>query len=223
MAYKIAVIPDGNRRFARREGLSLKEAYALGFKKAEDVLNWSLERGDVKEVTLWGLSTENFRRNKTQLSILNKMYKSKLKELIDSEKLIKNEVNVRVVGDAGFLRTLNPLVDELHEKTRDFKKFKLNIALAYGGKFELVNAFNSLIKQGKKSITEGDVERNLMIPNPVDLIIRTSGIQRLSGYLLWQSAYAELFFTKQLWPEFTKKEFNKAFAFLKATKRNFGR
>jgi len=223
MAYNIAVIPDGNRRFARREGISLKQAYEKGFKKAEQVLNWCLERGDVDEVTLWGLSTENFKRNKTQLNILNKMYKNKLKELINSDKLIKNEVKVKVVGDAGFLKTLSPLVEELHEKTRNFNKLKLNIALAYGGKFELVNAFNNLIKEGKNKITESDVEKKLLISNPVDLIIRTSGIQRLSGYLLWQSAYAELFFTKQLWPEFSKNEFNKAFDFLKKTKRNFGK
>ncbi len=221
MGYKIAVIPDGNRRYARKKEISLKEAYELGFKKAEQVLDWCLERGDVEEVTLWGLSTENFRRNKKQLKLLNKMFKQKLNELLNSEKLYSNEVKVRVVGEPNFLKTLEPLVSGIYEKTRSHRKFNLNIALAYGGKYELLNAFNKLA--GKKKITEKDVEKNLMIPGDVDLIIRTSGVQRLSGYLLWQSAYAELFFTKQLWPELTKKEFNRAFEFLKATKRNFGK
>ena len=223
MGYSIAVIPDGNRRFARKKEIPLKRAYELGFKKAEDVLDWSLERGDINEVTLWGLSTENFRRNKNQLKLLNRMFKEKLRELLDSEKVIKNQVKVRIVGDNSFLRTLSPLVEEIHEKTKNFKKFNLNIALAYGGKFELLNSFNELAKEGKKEVKARDVEKHLMIPNPVDLIIRTSGAQRLSGYLLWQAAYAELYFSKKFWPEFTKAEFNKAIDFLKTTQRNFGK
>jgi len=221
MGFKIAVIPDGNRRYAKKKNISLKEAYELGFKKAEEVLDWCLERGDVDEVTLWGLSTENFRRNKNQLKLLNKLFKEKLMELLDSEKVYINKVRVRIVGASDFLNTLEPLVSKIHEKTKKHDKFNLNIALAYGGKFELLNAFNKL--SGKKNITGKDIEENLLIPGDVDLIIRTSGTQRLSGYLLWQSAYAELFFTKQLWPELTKKEFNKAFDFLKVTKRNFGK
>jgi undecaprenyl diphosphate synthase len=223
MGYSVAIIPDGNRRYARKMDIPLKKAYELGFKKAEDLLDWCLERGDIEEVTLWGLSTENFRRNKTQLKLLNKMFREKLSELLDSEKLIKNKVRVRIVGDAAFLKTLSPLVEKIHEKTKHFNKFKLNIALAYGGKHELTNAFNELAKEGKKRVTEKDVEKHLMIPNPVDLIIRTSGMQRLSGYLLWQAAYAELYFSKKFWPEFTKAEFNKAINFLKTTKRNFGK
>ena len=223
MSYSIAIIPDGNRRFARKKGISLKKSYELGFKKAEDVLDWSLERGDIKEVTLWGLSTENFKRNKNQLKLLNNMFKEKLKELFESEKLIKNQVKVHIVGDNSFLRTLSPLVEKIHDKTKNFKKFNLNIALAYGGKFELMNAFNELAQEGKRKITERDVEKHLMISNPVDLIIRTSGAQRLSGYLLWQAAYAELYFSKKFWPEFTKAEFNKAIDFLQTTQRNFGK
>ena len=115
------------------------------------------------------------------------------------------------------------MVNEIHEKTKDHDKFTLNIALAYGGREEILVAVNKAVDEKGSNITKKDIEKNLMIPNNPDLIIRTSGTQRLSGYLSWQCAYSELFFSKQLWPEFTKKEFITAVNYLKKSKKNHGK
>ena len=151
------------------------------------------------------------------------MYKSNLERLIKHPKIHNNKVKIKIVGDTQFLNSLEPIVDEIHKKTKNYDKFTLNIALAYGGRDEIIYAVRRAIEEKGQNITKEDIEKHLMITNCPDLVIRTSGIQRLSGYLSWQCAYSELFFSKQLWPEFSRDEFLKAVEYLKKTKRNFGK
>ncbi|NYZ80173.1 di-trans,poly-cis-decaprenylcistransferase [Candidatus Micrarchaeota archaeon] len=219
----VAIIPDGSRRYAQKERVSLPMAYDRACDKVEDVLDWALESKLVDEVTVWGLSTENFKRDASQLSLLNGIYKKSFERLIGNEKIYKNRVRVRVIGKREALdRSLVSLIEKAEDATRLNNAFVLNIALAYGGREEILNAVEKALSHGE-GLTEESVQRNLYVSRSPDLIIRTSGIQRLSGYLAWQSAYSELYFTKQLWPEFTKDEFMKALDFYKSTKRNFGR
>lgn len=224
MLRRIAIIPDGTRRYARKKNIPLLDAYEIGFKKVEQVLDWCLEQGEIKEATLWGLSTENINRPSNELALLNKLYKSHLKELLDHPKVHDNQVNVRVVGNRELLHNgIGRIIDDVHEATKDYDHFRINLALAYGGRDEILYAFRRFITENDISkLNEETFSKYLYIPNSPDLIIRTSGVQRLSGYMLWQAAYSEIYFTPKLWPEFDREEFFKAVEFFKDTKRNFG-
>lgn len=224
MLRRIAIIPDGTRRYARKMNIPLIDAYEIGFDKVEQILDWCLEQGDIHEATLWGLSTENINRPSLELDLLSELYKSHLKELLDHPKIHDNQVNVRVVGNKEFLQNgIGKIIDDVQESTKDYDHFKLNLALAYGGRDEILSAFRKFITEKDISkLNEETFSKYLYIPNSPDLIIRTSGVQRLSGYMLWQAAYSEIYFTPKLWPEFNKEEFFKAIEFFENTKRNFG-
>ncbi|MEM0372796.1 MAG: polyprenyl diphosphate synthase [archaeon] len=219
----MAIIPDGNRRYAQKERIPLSLAYERACDKVESVLDWALESKRVDEVTIWGLSTENFTRDADQLKLLNDIFIKNFEKLIGSEKIYKNRVRVRVVGKREMLdKKLVGLIEKTEEATRFNNAFSLNIALAYGGRQEILNAVAKALQQGE-GVTEDSIQKNLYVTRNPDLIIRTSGVQRLSGYLAWQSGYSELYFSKQLWPEFSRDEFFKALEFYDSTKRNFGR
>ncbi len=223
MLESIAVIPDGNRRYAKKSNLSLLEAYEKGFSKAEEFLDWCLEKG-IKEVTMWAFSTENLKRPKEELSLLERLFSKHLSELAENEKVHRNKVKVRIIGMKEYLSKFSKEIKKIKTATKDYSSFVLNIALGYGGKEELLTAFKQAVsKKPVHEITEQDITENLYVKKSPDLIIRTGGYQRLSGYLLWQSAYSELFFSKKLWPEFSRQDFEKAIEFYSSSKRNFGK
>jgi tritrans,polycis-undecaprenyl-diphosphate synthase [geranylgeranyl-diphosphate specific] len=201
-----------------------------GAKKVEKFLNWCLELG-IKQVSLYALSTENLEnRPKKEIEEIFKIFYEYFKKL-SNEKfslLEKYDVRVRFIGDLNRLpKTLVKLMRKLMEKTAKHHKRILNFLIAYGGKTELLNTFKKLaekmIKLGKVEIREKDIEKNLWISEPVDLIIRTGGYSRLSNFLIWQSNYAEFFVTKTLWPDFKKRDLIRAIKWFNSVKRNFGK
>lgn len=221
----LAIIPDGNRRWARKKGLSKKEGYAKGIEHIGDVLKWCKSKG-IHMLSMWGFSTDNFKRDENEIQTLFALFKQNLKKAIESDEKNKHDLRVRFFGRIHlFPSHIQTMIRKAEEITSKNKKYQLNLLLAYGGREEIVDAVNELLRQGKKKITEEDISENLYtrsVPDP-DLIIRTSGEQRLSGLMPWQSCYSEFYFSKKLWPEFSKKDFNAAISEYERRKRRFGR
>ncbi len=223
----IAVILDGNRRWSVSKGLPPWKGYVAGGEKFEKFLDWCIESG-IKTVSAYVLSAENLRRSKKELNKLfdimcNFIYKwLKPGGLID-----KHEVKVSFVGNLKRLPIrLLRLIRKMTLKTANYSKKFLNIMIGYSGKDEIANAVQNIItniaKYGRIRITPKTIEKNLSVKSPVDLVIRTGGYSRLSNFLLWQTAYAEMYTTKTFWPDFSKKEFTKALNWFASTQRNFG-
>lgn len=205
--------------------ISTKEAYAMGVQKIVDVLEWSKESG-IKMVTAWGFSTENFSRNLIEKKFLFKLFESKIKEMLESRRFEKEHLKVNVVGDrSGFPESLIKSIEQMEESTRKYGQFQLNLAIGYGGRQEIVAACNKILASGARRVDIRDFDKYLFtsgIPDP-DLIIRTSGEQRTSGFLTWQSVYSELVFLKPLWPEIQKRDFQSAIEEFSSRQRRFGR
>ncbi|MEM5766219.1 MAG: polyprenyl diphosphate synthase [Candidatus Aenigmatarchaeota archaeon] len=225
----LGVILDGNRRWARLHGLHPWEGHKHGAKKFEEFLKWCVELG-IPQVSAYVLSTENLDRPKKELKEIFKLFYKYLEEWEkkNGSFLDKYQVRVRFVGDLERLPArLVKLMGEIMQKTAKYQKRALNIMVAYGGKFELIQAIKkiveNIIKLGRIEITEKDIEANLLVPVPLDLVIRTGGFSRLSNFMLVQAAYAEIYTTKTLWPDFSKKDLIKAIKWYSSVQRNFGR
>jgi len=226
----LGLIPDGNRRWAVQNGLPAWMGHRYGAKKMEEFLEWCLEL-NVPQISVYTLSMENFRnRSRKEIEELFKLFKQYVIKL-QTEKfslIEKYEVRVRFIGD---FKRLPPdlirLMEKLMVKTAKFNKKVFNILVVYGSHFELLEVFKKLaekvVKSGRIEIRPKDIEKNLLIPTPVDLVIRTGGYSRLSNFLLWQAAYAEIYVTKTLWPDFTKEELIKAIEWFNSVQRKFGR
>ena len=172
-------------------------------------------------MTLYAFSTENWKRPKKEVNYLFSLLENFLINRIDE--LHKQNIKLRIIGVKNFSSNLNNLLNKSEKKTSKNQKLQINLALNYGSKFELINAFKMLKKKDEK-INEKNLSKYLQtknIPDP-DILIRTGNTQRLSNFLLWQAAYAEIFFEKKLWPEFTEKDYNKIIKNFKSIKRNFG-
>jgi len=221
----IAIIPDGNRRFAKKTGLSTREGYAKGIEHIGDVLKWCKE-ADVHILTMWGFSTDNFKRDKEEISGLFGLFKENLMKALDSDEKNKYEVKVRFFGRIHlFPKEIQQLIRKAEEISSKNSAYQLNLLLSYGGKEEIVDAVNSIIKDGVKEVNEQTIADHLYtsgLPDP-DLVIRTSGEQRLSGLMPWQSAYSELYFCEKLWPDFSKDDFQDALDVYAKRKRRFGK
>ncbi len=204
----IGVILDGNRRWAREQGLPPFEGHREGSERVKDLVRWAREVG-IGTVYIYAFSTENWNRAEEEVSYLMKLMAKFFSEGIVDE-IEKEDGRVVFLGDRG--RIPPELVYEMEraeERTRNGKGGTLAVCLSYGGRAEIVAAANKLIREGKEIESEEEFSRALWsadLPDP-DLIIRTSGEQRLSGFLTWQSVYSELFFTDTKWPAFTKEEF----------------
>ncbi len=226
---RIAIIPDGNRRFARKNSLSVQHAYANGFKKVEDVVKWAGKDG-INNVTFWALSLENYqKRSRLELRILFSLMRRKLKSSIAENTYSKKKIAVKFFGKLDLLpKDLQEMMQKLEKDTARFDN-KLEIAVAYSGREEILNATKKIAvdfygKAGKLGdISESEFEKYLYSPLAPDLIIRTGGVSRLSGFLPWQTAYSELFFCGKLWPEFEESDFREAVNFYNETQRRFGR
>jgi tritrans,polycis-undecaprenyl-diphosphate synthase [geranylgeranyl-diphosphate specific] len=196
-------------------------------KNLEKFLNWCLELG-IPQVSVYVLSTENLNRPKKELEELFRLFYEYFERWEKESFLDKYQVKVRFVGD---LERLPPklvkLMGKIMRRTAKYQKKILNIMIAYGSKFELTQAIKKIaekaIKLGKIEITEKDIEANLLVPTPLDLVIRTGGFSRLSNFMLLQASYAEIFTTKVLWPDFSKKDLIKAIKWYNSVQRNFGR
>lgn len=218
----IGVIMDGNRRWARAHGKLSLEGHSAGYEKMKEFLGWAREAG-ILYIILYAFSSENWNRSPEEVSYLMKLLK---RACIDEVAYFKKEnARIRIIGDRSrFSKDIADAIEHAEEQTKNCTGETLVLAVSYGGRDELVEAARKLCGKAPAEITKETFAENLWtngIPDP-DLIIRTSGEQRLSGFLLWQAAYSELFFTETLWPDFTRSEFEKALMFFASTKRNFG-
>ncbi len=222
----IAIIMDGNRRWARARGLPDREGHRVGVEKIEEIIKAAGKMG-VQIITIYALSTENIReRAKREVAdlfnIIRRTYQNKFKDMM------KNGVRLSILGEIeGLPGAIRKIVSEVKRTYIKNESIKLNIALNYGGKKELIHAIKNLLKEGidLKKINEKDLDKYLYTkgePDP-ELVIRTGGRIRLSNFLLWQTAYSELYFTKILWPDFDGEELKKAIIWYQKQQRNFGR
>ncbi len=227
----VAIIMDGNRRLAERFGLKPWDGHRLGADKVEDVLEWCINLG-IETITVYAFSTENFSRPKEELENLFDIFEEYFKRIADDERIHKNRVRVKAIGKIErFPERVREAIKNAEEKTKGYDNLQFNLAMAYGGRQEVLDALKKIaedVKSGKldlTTITESTISENLYtngLPDP-DLIIRTSGEERISGFLLWQSAYSELYFCESYWPGFRKIDFLRALRTYQRRKRRFGR
>jgi tritrans,polycis-undecaprenyl-diphosphate synthase [geranylgeranyl-diphosphate specific] len=228
----IAIILDGNRRWASERALEPWFGHERGAEKVEQLLDWCLKL-KVKSITLYAFSTENFKRSPAEVEEIMRIANEQFRKILTDERIHKNKVQVKVIGRVNLLpEGLQQLIREVEKATQNYDKHFLNIAFAYGGRAEIVDATKKIaekVQQGElniKNIDEQMFERYLytahMQKQDPDLIIRTSGEERLSGFLLWQSAYSELCFLDVYWPDFRVIDLLRAVRTFQKRKRRFG-
>lgn len=226
----LALIPDGNRRWSSSNKLRLFAGYQLGVKKFIDFSIWAKGFG-VKTLTVWGLSTENIKnRSKQEIAILYRLYAAAAKDPEIFDTLTENGARIRFIGNLKLVpKKVRDALQSLENRTKLYKEFTINILVGYGGRDEMVHAFrrvyNYAIKGKINAINETIINQSMRTASlpEVDLIIRTSGEQRLSGFLPWQSDYSELYFAKKYWPDFEKKDLEKALLVFSERQRRFGK
>ena len=231
MPKHVAIIMDGNRRYARLKGnMDVIKGHEFGADTLEKVLDWSIELG-IEIITAYAFSTENFNRPEHEVEGLMKLFVINFKKLIDHEKVHKNEVSVKVVGRTELLPDdVREAIKEAEKATEKYNKRFLNLAIGYDGRLEIIDSFKKIIKDVQDGkITIDDVDEELVSKNlytggldDPNLIIRTSGEERLSGFLLWQSSYSELYFCETLWPDLRKVDFLRAIRSYQERERRFG-
>ncbi|MBO8160362.1 MAG: di-trans,poly-cis-decaprenylcistransferase [Thermosipho sp. (in: Bacteria)] len=218
----IAFIMDGNGRWAKKRNKPRVYGHLKGAYKIEEVVRWCAQKG-IKYTTFYAFSTENWKRPKSEIDYIFGLLTNKISEFYG--RMDKEGVKLVFSGrlrEAG--EKVYSVCKEYEEKTKNNDRIVVNIALNYGGRAEIIDAINKIIKEGYSSIDEGTFRKYLYkadIPDP-DLIIRTSGEKRLSNFLLWQSAYSELYFTEVLWPDFSEEELDKAIEDYNKRQRRFG-
>ncbi len=217
----VAIIMDGNGRWGINNKKSRNLGHRAGLFTVEKIINAAYGK-NIKYLTLYAFSTENWRRPKKEIIFLFNLLEEFFKKKINN--LHGQGIRIKVIGDKKpFSKKIFKILLNSENLTKKNKILQLNLALNYGSKFELINAMNLIIKK-KILLTESNLKKNLYTkdsPDP-DLLIRTGNTNRLSNFLLWQTAYSEIFFVKKLWPDFTVNDYNKILLKFKKTKRNFG-
>jgi len=217
----VAIIMDGNGRWGLKYRNSRNAGHKEGLKSVEMIIKASIKQ-KIKYLTLYAFSTENWKRPKKEINYLFSLLENFLTNRLND--IHKQNIRIKILGYKKFSKNLNNLLNFAEKKTIKNSKLQINLALNYGSKLELMNAFKK-IKSNKIKINEKNLEKNLQtknIPDP-DILIRTGNTKRLSNFLLWQLAYSEIFFEKKLWPAFTEKDYKKIIKEYKNIKRNFGR
>lgn len=227
----VAIIMDGNRRYSKIQGnMDVIKGHELGVDILEQVLDWSIEIG-IEIITAYAFSTENFNRPEKEVEGLMNLFVKNFKRLVSHEKIHKNEVRVKVVGKTELLPdSVREAIEDAERATAHYNKRLFNLAIGYDGRLEIIDAFKNIIKEVQDgNITVDDVDEDLVSQNlytsgldDPNLIIRTSGEERLSGFLLWQSSYSELYFCESLWPELRKVDFLRAIRSYQERERRFG-
>ena len=216
----VAIIMDGNGRWGIKHKNSRNLGHKEGIKTVEKIIRSTI-KNKIKYLTLYAFSTENWRRPKKEINFLFKLLETFLISKISE--FNKQKIRLKIIGKKKFSKKINSLLNKSEKKTLNNKRLQINLALNYGSKHEIVNAFNLILKN-KLKITEQNIKNSLFtknIPEP-DLLIRTGNTKRLSNFLLWQLAYSEIYFEKKLWPDFNEKDYNKVLNNFKKVKRNFG-
>lgn len=230
MPKHIAVIMDGNRRYAKEAGMNPKLGHHIGKEKIKDTLDWCLELG-VRNLTLYAFSTENFKRSPDEIRELMNLCRNELEKAKKDSRIHKNKIKINVIGQFDTLPVdIQQSAQNIIEETKKYTNYTLTIALAYGGREEIINAIQHIAEDVKTekldidTIDESIVSSYLYtngLPDP-DLILRTSGEERISNFLLWQVAYSEFYFSDVYWPAFEKKDFLQAIETFQQRKRRFG-
>jgi len=229
----VAIILDGNRRWAKYHFLASKGVHAIGADKAEQLLTWIYDL-KIKITTLYVLSIENLERDKKELDDIYNLLGIKLEKLYNDSRIHEREMKIKAIGNIDALpQSIKDILSKLEKETNHYDLTFLNIAIAYGGQQELVDAIRKIAHDIEKrelkisEITEQSIDSYLYtshLPQPEpDLILRTSGEKRLSGFLLWQSAYSELVFMDVFWPEFRKIDLMRAIRTFQRRRRRYGK
>jgi len=226
----IAIIMDGNRRYAKDSGMATNEAHKAGGDKLEEVLWWCMDLG-IRYVTVFAFSTENFNRDMDEVGFLLDLFNTSLKDISINEKIHRNHVNIRVIGDMSVLSDeLKDTIDAVTRSTKGYSDHFFTIAIAYGSRQEIISAVRDIaskVKSGEMDVADIDeqaISQSLYtydLPDP-DLMLRTSGELRMSNFLLWQMAYSELYFTDVFWPKFRYIDLLRAIRSFQSRTRRYG-
>ena len=218
----IAFIIDGNGRWAKKRGMPRMLGHSAGIDTVKKTID-NAEKIGIKEVLFYCFSTENWNRPQKEVDGLFELFRKFVNK--DAEEYLNRNFKFVLLGD----RTRIPSdivekVEQIEQKTKDCNKLKVGLCINYGGRLDIVNATNKLLAEGKKSVTEQEFAKYLYSSefSDPDLIIRTSGEQRISNFMLYQMAYSEFYFTKTYWPDFDKKELEKAIIDFQKRNRRFG-
>ena len=221
-ANHVAIIMDGNGRWALKKGKSRNYGHQQGLRTIEKIVNYSIKK-KISYLTLFTFSSENWKRPKNEVNFLFKLLENYFKKNL--LKVIRNGIKVKIIGNRSKLASnLKKIIKLAENKTKKNKKISLQLALNYGSKDEIINSLKNIIKK-KQKITTKNFEQNLYtagFPDP-DILIRTGGKKRLSNFLLWQMAYTEIFFIDKMWPDFNKNDLKKILNKFRNIKRNFGK
>ena len=216
----LAIIMDGNGRWAKKRDLKRIEGHKKGAEVVKEITTYCANNPEIDILTLYAFSTENWKRPKMEVDFLMKLLDNWLKK--ELETYIKNDVKFETIGDISkFSDKLKKRIQYTKEVTKNNKKLTQVLALNYGSRDEITRAVKKLVEKNEE-ITPENIQKNLDISRDVDLLIRTSGEIRISNFLLWQIAYAEMFFTPTLWPDFTTRELEKILNEFKNRERRFG-
>lgn len=221
--YHLGIIMDGNRRWAKEKGLPVFTGHTKGLEVLKKIVIHCKKVG-IKNLTVFAFSTENWQRSDKEIDFLMNLCKKALNN--DFKELIKCGIRVKIIGEKKNLpNNIMPSLVKVEEITKNNKDMVLNIALNYGGRAEIVSSVKEIInkKISAEKITEAIITENLWLPDDLDFLIRTGKEMRISNFLLWQSAYAELYFSEKFWPDFTEEDLDIAFTDFAARNRRHGK
>ena len=218
----LAIIMDGNGRWAKERGLNRTKGHEQGAEVIRDITTYCAKHKEIETVTFYAFSTENWKRPKLEVEFLMKLLDKYLKNELETYQ--KNSIKFVAIGEIdSFSKSLQKRIKETEELTKDNTKLTQILALNYGGRSEITAAVNSLIEKGKQKISVEDISTALQTPyTDIDLLVRTSGEERISNFLLWQLSYSEFYFTPTLWPDFTKTELDTILNNFTQRNRRFG-
>ncbi|MDE1861204.1 MAG: di-trans,poly-cis-decaprenylcistransferase [Candidatus Micrarchaeota archaeon] len=222
----LAIIPDGNRRWAKKHRLSILKGYSVGVNRFIDFTTWCADYG-INSVTVWALSSENLQRQKHEVNTLLNIYKRVATDKKILKRLKDNQIKVNIIANKNVLpMDVIKALKNLEKETMHYTKRVINMLIGYGGRDDILYAAKQLALEGDpRKINEDNFEKHLMsrkVPT-IDFVIRTSGEERLSGFMPWQAGYAELYFSKKLWPDFTRNDLSVALANYNKRDRRFGK
>lgn len=213
---------DGNGRWAEKRGFSRTKGHEKGAENIRDITTYCASHETIESVTFYAFSTENWKRPKLEVEFLMKLLDRYLEKELETYQ--SHNIRFQAIGDVKvFSKSLQNRIQKTQELTRNNSSLTQILALNYSGRAEITSTVNTLIAQGKTTITEEDISEGLQTPySDIDLLVRTSGEERISNFLLWQLSYSELYFTSTLWPDFASKELNEIIENFKQRTRRFG-
>ncbi|MCK4757410.1 MAG: di-trans,poly-cis-decaprenylcistransferase [Thermoplasmata archaeon] len=227
----VAIIMDGNRRFAKELGLETTDGHMKGRGKLEEVLNWCLET-NVRILTVYAFSTENLMRDSEEVAELMRIFEESFYKVAGDDRIYENKIKIRVLGDTDLLpEKVQKAINHAEEKTKDHDQYFFNLAIMYGGRQEIIMAIRKIAESVKSGeLAPSDIDEKIFanylytadLPDP-DLVLRTSGEERISNFLLWQLAYSELYFMDVYWPGFRKIDFLRAIREYQRRARRYGK